>query len=333
MKFDEWYLNNTFDYKQFQVKELLKLKKKKGLKISLCFPTLNESKTIGNILDIVNKEIYKPGLVDEVVIIDSDSMDRTVDIVKEKGFEVFEHSRIFPGLGSHRGKGEALWKSLFVLKGDIIIWCDSDIKNFHSRFIYGLLGPLLLRDDISFVKGFYQRPLKMNGSYMKGEGGRVTELLVRPMLNYHYPQLGGIFQPLSGEYAGRREVFENIPFFTGYGVESGMLIDIYEKFGLESIAQVNIKRRVHRNQPLSALSRMAFGILQAISKKLEFYGKVKIISRPNKTYNQIDYINKEYIMAPMLLEEFERPSLIDIKEYGDLKKKSLITREKQLKAS
>ena len=112
-----------------------------------------------------------------------------------------------------------------------------------------------------------------------------------------------------------------------------MLIDIYEKFGLESIAQVNIRRRVHRNQPLSALSRMAFGILQAISKKLEFYGKVKMMARPNKTYNQIDYINKEYIMAPMLLEEFERPPLIDVKEYRDLKKKSLKLREKQLKVS
>jgi len=320
VKISEWYLNNTFDHKQFQVRDLLKLKKEKNLKISLCFPTLNEGKTIGNILGIIKKEIYEQGPVDEVVIIDSDSMDRTVDIVKEKGFEVFEHSRIFPVVGSHRGKGEAPWKSLFVLKGDIVVWCDSDIKNFHSCFIYGLLGPLLLRDDISFVKGFYQRPLKMNGSYMKGEGGRVAELLVRPLLNYHYPQFGKIFQPLSGEYAGRREVFESIPFFTGYGVESGMLIDVYEKFGLESIAQVNIKGRVHRNQPLSALSRMAFGILQAISKKLEFYGKVKIMSRPNKTYNQIDYINKEYIMAPMLLEEFERPPLIDTKEYRDLRR-------------
>ena len=333
MKLNEWYLNNTYDHKQFQVKELLKLKKKKGLKISLCFPTLNEGKTIGKILDIVNKEIYKPGLVDEVVIVDSDSMDRTVDIVREKGFKVFDHSRIFPGLGSHRGKGEALWKSLFVLEGDIIIWCDSDIKNFHPRFVYGLLGPLLLRDDIDFVKGFYQRPLKMNGSYMKGEGGRVTEIMVRPMLNYHYPQLGKIFQPLSGEYAGRREVFENIPFFTGYGVESGMLIDIFEKFGLESIAQVNIRRRVHRNQPLSALSRMAFGILQAITKKLEFYGKIKVTSRPNKTYNQIDYINKEYIMAPMLLEEVERPPLIEVKEYRDSKKKSPHLKNKLLKVS
>jgi glycosyltransferase involved in cell wall biosynthesis len=333
MKLNEWYLNNTYDHKQFQVKELLKLKKKKGLKISLCFPTLNEGKTIGKILDIVNKEIYKPGLVDEVVIVDSDSMDRTVDIAREKGFKVFDHSRIFPGLGSHRGKGEALWKSLFVLEGDIIIWCDSDIKNFHPRFIYGLLGPLLLRDDIDFVKGFYQRPLKMNGSYMKGEGGRVTEIMVRPMLNYHYPQLGKIFQPLSGEYAGRREVFENIPFFTGYGVESGMLIDIFERFGLDSIAQVNIRRRVHRNQPLSALSRMSFGILQAITKKLEFYGKIKVTSRPNKTYNQIDYINKEYIMAPMLLEEVERPQLIEVREYRSSRKKSPQLEDKQLKAS
>ena len=218
------------------------------------------------LVDIVKKEICGPGLVDEVVVINADSFDRTAEIAESKGFKAYQHSEIASGLNSYKGKGEGLWKSLFVLKGDIIIWCDSDIRNFSSRFIYGLLGPLLTDDKISFVKAFYQRPLKINGAYMKGEGGRVTEIMIKPMLNFYYPELSHIYQPLSREYAGRKEVFERIPFFTGYGVEIGMLIDIYEKYGLESIAQINIKRRVHRNQPLSALSRMSFGILQAIFK-------------------------------------------------------------------
>jgi len=321
MVIKDWHENNTYNYKQFNIKELVKLKNKKKLKVSLCFPTLNESKTIGKILDIVNKEIYGPGLVDEVVIIDSNSFDKTAEIVESKGYKVYQHSEIASGLNSVKGKGEGLWKSLFVLKGDIIIWCDSDIRNFNSRFVYGILGPLLIDDKINFVKAFYQRPLKINGSYIKGEGGRVTEIMVRPMLNFYYPELSQIYQPLSGEYAGGKEVFENIPFFTGYGVEIGMLIDIYEKYGLESIAQVNIKQRVHRNQPLSALSRMSFGILQAIFKKLETYDKLETKIEGNSTFNQIDYINKEYIMAPMKLEEQERPPIVEIEKYISRKKK------------
>ncbi len=255
------------------------------------------------------------------MVINADSFDRTAEIAESKGFKAYQHSEIASGLNSYKGKGEGLWKSLFVLKGDIIIWCDSDIRNFSSRFIYGLLGPLLTDDRISFVKAFYQRPLKINGAYMKGEGGRVTEIMIKPMLNFYYPELSHIYQPLSGEYAGRKEVFERIPFFTGYGVEIGMLIDIYEKYGLESIAQVNIKRRVHRNQPLSALSRMSFGILQAIFKKLEAYDKLEIKIESNRTFNQIDYINKEYIMAPMKLEEHERSPLAEIEKYVIRKKK------------
>ena len=321
MDLEQWYNNNTYNYKVFPVDRLVKFKKKKNLTISLCFPTLNEAQTIGRILDIVRKSIYEPGLVDEVVVIDSNSMDRTVSIVRSAGFKVLQHREILTEYGSFKGKGDALWKSLAVLKGDIIIWCDSDIMNFKPRFIYGILGPLLIDDRISYVKGFYRRPLKIDSSYLKSEGGRVTELLVRPLLNLFYPALSKVFQPLSGEYAGRRKILESIPFSTGYGVEVGLLIEIYEKFGLEAIAQVNLQRRVHRNQPISALSKMSFVILQTIIEKLKKYKKIKLKSDINKIYNQIEYINKEYIITPLKLEEMERPPMLEIKEYLERKKK------------
>jgi len=312
---DIWYLKNTFHYKQFNVKKLINIKKRKNLKISLCFPTLNEAQTVGTILKIVERHLYNPGLIDEVVVIDSESDDGTAEIVKSLGFKVYQHKEILPKYGSYRGKGDALWKSLYVLNGDIVVWCDADIKNFKPRFIYGLIGPLLLEDNISFVKAFYLRPLKIDSSYMKGEGGRVTEILIRPILNLFYPELSKVLQPISGEYAGRREMLEQIPFYTGYGVEIGMLIDIYEKFGLDTIAQVNVIRRIHRNQPLLALSKMSFGIMQAIFQKLKCYRKISVDEGINKIYNQVNRVGYEYVITPIKLVEKNRPPISDIEEY------------------
>lgn len=315
MDLDTWYLKNTFHYKQFNVKKLINIKKRKNLKISLCFPTLNEAQTIGTILRVVEKHLYNTGLIDEVVVIDSGSDDGTAEIVKSLGFKVYQHKEILPKYGSYRGKGDALWKSLYVLNGDIIVWCDADIKNFSPRFIYGLIGPLLLEDNISFVKAFYLRPLKIDSSYMKCEGGRVTEILIRPILNLFYPELSKVLQPISGEYAGRREILEQIPFYTGYGVEIGMLIDIYEKFGLDTIAQVDVIRRIHRNQPLLALSKMSFGIVQAIFQKLKYYRKISVDEDVNKIYNQVNRVGYEYVITPIKLVEKNRPPISDIEEY------------------
>ena len=321
MNIKKWYKNNTYEYKEFSIKELISLKKKKNLTISLCFPTLNEAKTIEHILDLVKHEIFEPGLVDEVVVIDSNSIDNTVHIARSTGFKVIQHKDVLSKYEYFGGKGDALWKSLAVLKGDIIVWCDSDIVNFNSRFIYGILGPIITDDKVSYVKGFYRRPLQIESSNLENEGGRVTEILVRPLINLFYPDLSRIFQPLSGEYAGRRKVLESIPFSTGYGVEVGMLIEIFEKFGLDAIAQVNLQRRVHRNQPISSLSRMSFGIIQTFIGKLEKYNKAELGRNLSKIYNQIEFINKEYIITPLELEEMERPPMLEIKEYLGRKKK------------
>ncbi len=310
-----WYKKYTFHYSQFNVENLISIKNKKNLKISLCFPTLNEAKTIGAILKIVDKNLYKTGLVDEVLIIDSDSTDLTFDIVKTFGFKFIKHKNILKNYGSFKGKGEALWKSIFATSGDIIAWCDADIENFNPRFVFGILGPLILNDKIRFVKAFYRRPLKVHHSYIKEEGGRVTEILIKPMLNLFYPQLSMIFQPLAGEYAGRRDLLEQLSFFTGYGVEIGLLIDIYEKLGLDAIAQVDVLRRIHRNKPLSALSIMSFGILQAILQKLQHYNKLILAEEINNIFRKVDYINKEYIITPVKIVEKQRPPMIEIKEY------------------
>ncbi len=315
MDIKEWYKKNTFHYSQFNVEKLLNLKNKKGLTISLCFPTLNEAKTIGSILKVVERDLYKTGLVDEVFVIDSDSTDLTHEIVKSSVFKFIKHKNILKNYGTFKGKGEALWKSIFITKGDLIVWCDADIENFNSRFIYGILGPLIENDKINFVKAFYRRPLKVHHSYIKEEGGRVTEILVKPILNLFYPQLSMIFQPLAGEYAGRRSLFEQLPFFTGYGVEIGLLIDIYEKMGLEAIAQVDVLRRIHRNQPISSLSKMSFGILQAIFQKLQQYNKLILVGELNKIFRKVDYINKEYIITPVKIIEKSRPPMIEVKEY------------------
>jgi glucosyl-3-phosphoglycerate synthase len=254
-------------------------------------------------------------LLDEIVLIDSDSTDRTREIAEQLGLPVFIHQRLLPELGARQGKGEALWKSLLVTKGDIVAWIDTDIVNIHPRFVYGILGPLLLNPRIQFVKGFYRRPLKVGEKVQAGGGGRVTELTARPLLNLFYPELSGVVQPLSGEYAGRRAALEQLSFFSGYGVETGLLIDLFEKYGLEAIAQVDLLERIHHNQPLEALSKMSFAILQAVIRKLERRYNQLILEEVNTSMKLIRYEGNSYFLDVEEIIERERPPMIEIPEY------------------
>jgi glucosyl-3-phosphoglycerate synthase len=266
-----WFKGRTYHHSEFKnIKKLVSIKKEKGLKVSLCFPTLNVGITIPKILDITLEHLVeKYPLLDQVAIVDSHSEDGTVEAARERGVEVYFDDEIRPDLGSEKGKGEALWKSFFVLKGDIILWVDSDIENFHPRFVYGILGPLLFNDEIEFVKAFYRRPIRRDGRVYPYGGGRVTEILARPLLNLFYPELSYVLQPLSGEYGGRKRVLESIPFFTGYAVEIGLLIEIWRRFGLNSMAQVDLEERIHHNQPTIELGKMSFAILQAVLSLLK----------------------------------------------------------------
>jgi glucosyl-3-phosphoglycerate synthase len=213
------------------------------------------------------------------------------------------------------GKGDALWKSLFVSRGDIVVWVDSDIRNFHPRFVYALVGPLLRDPAVQYVKGFYDRPIADDARLRPTGGGRVTELVARPLINMFWPDLAWIIQPLSGEYAGRRALLERIPFATGYGVELAMLVDVAEATGVESIAQVDLETRVHRNQSIRSLSRMSFGILQAAIGRLERQGRLKLQAEPRTTMLQFLRRRDEYEAREAEVRIEERPPMIEVPGY------------------
>jgi glycosyltransferase involved in cell wall biosynthesis/nucleotide-binding universal stress UspA family protein len=314
---DKWFAENTFHSREFRdVDRLVELKRRQGLTISLGLPTLNEEATIGDVLRTLKGALMgRSRLLDEIVVIDSASTDRTVEIARSLGVPVVQHPEVLPDHGSFRGKGEALWKSLHVLRGDIVAWCDTDISNIHPQFVYGTVGPLLSDSRISYVKGFYRRPLNFGGELQAAGGGRVTELAARPLINLFYPLLSGLVQPLSGEYAGRRELLERLPFFTGYGVETGHLIDILENFGLNAIAQTDLGVRIHRNQELLDLSKMAFAIMQVALKRLGDRHRIHLLEEVNRSMKLIHYSSDRFFLEVREIGDWERPPMTAIPEY------------------
>ncbi len=314
---DKWFAENTFHADEFEdLDYLLNLKRERGLSISLAFPSLNEEETVGKVIQTIKQSlVLDVPLLDEIVLIDSNSEDRTREIAQSLDVPVYIHQSVLPQYGSRRGKGEALWKSLYCTHGDIVIWLDTDIVNIHPRFAYGLIGPLLLRPNIQFVKGFYRRPLKVGDKIQAGGGGRVTELTARPLLNLFYPELSGVIQPLSGEYGGLRTALEQFSFFSGYGVEIGLLIDMLEKLGLNTIAQVDLQERIHHNQPLEALSKMSFAIIQAVIRKLESRYGLSILENVNKTMKLIRYEQESFMLDVEEIAETDRPPMIELPEY------------------
>ncbi len=314
---DKWFAENTYNANEFEnLKELLALKQKQNVTVSLALPALNEEETVGKVITTAKRELMeRVPLLDEIVLIDSNSTDKTRDIAKKHGIPVYIHQETLPQYGARIGKGEALWKSLYVTHGDIILWIDTDIVNIHPRFLYGILGPLLLRPDIVFVKGYYRRPINLNGKTESSGGGRVTELTARPLLNLFYPELSGVIQPLSGEYGGRRSALEKMPFSSGYGVETGLLIDILEKYGLNAIGQVDLLERVHHNQQLESLSKMAFAIIQTVVRRLERRYELNVLEDVNKTMKLIRYDKDVLYLDVNEIAELERSAMVDVPEY------------------
>jgi glucosyl-3-phosphoglycerate synthase len=315
-----WLEKNTFHYSEFKdLNRLAEEKTKKKLKISLCLPTLNEEKTIAKEIIIMKSELMtRYPLLDEIIVIDSGSTDRTRAIAREFGADVYKADDILPHLDKFKGKGENLWKALYITQGDIIIYLDADIKNIHHRFAYGLLGPLLLYDNIKFAKAFYDRPISIGKNKIRPTGGgRVTELVIRPLFSLFFPDLTQLMQPLSGEYAGYREIFEQIPFPIGYGIETSMNIDIYKNWGLDVIAQVDLDRRIHSNQDTKALGRMAFVILKTfINRKIKL-GLIELNEDMYDEMIQYNLVNDRYEPEKLKLEGLERPPMIEIPEYRE----------------
>jgi nucleotide-binding universal stress UspA family protein len=317
---DRWFAENTFQSREFtDLERLLVLKEEQEVTISLGLPALNEQETVGSVIQTIKTALMDDiPILDEIVLIDSGSKDDTRKIAADLGIPVYIHQEILPECGVYHGKGEALWKSLYVMSGDILAWIDTDIKNIHPRFVYGILGPLLRVPHIQYVKGFYRRPLREGDKILAGGGGRVTELTARPFINLFFPELSGLIQPLSGEYAGRRSALERMPFPTGYGVETGLLLDLLEEFGLGAIAQVDLLERIHHNQPLASLSKMSFAIMQVVFRRLEKRYQMRMLVEANRTMNLIRYGNRRrYYLEPEEICEEERPPMITLPQYRE----------------
>ncbi len=314
---ERWFGEANFHHAEFaDLRRLVQLKEKQGLTVSLVLPTLDEEETIGPIVRRAMREMMgRVPLIDEILVIDSISTDRTREIAEAEGARVVQHPDVLSRYGSFRGKGEALWKSVYETSGDIIVWADTDVRNWHPRMVYGTLGPLLHEPRLQYVKGYYQRPIVLDGVLKEGGGGRVTELVARPLINLFYPELSGMIQPLAGEYAGRRALLESIPFFTGYAVEIGHLIDAAERVGIEGLGQVDLERRVHRNQELEGLSRMSFVILQAVMKRLEERRKARLFAELGSTMKLPRSGKGRLSLEVIELADQERPPMIRIPEY------------------
>lgn len=270
-----------FHFDQFNLERLIKLKRKKGLKIGVALPVLNEEKTIRGVIDAVRD---CRDLVDDLIVIDSGSKDGSIRVCKQKTVTVIRDSAAAKDLGIplHRGKGFNLWASLYYLDTDIVLWIDTDISNISKRFIIGLAGPLITDDQLKFVKGYYHRP--KNDS-------RVTEILVRPFLNAVFPGLKHFFQPLSGEYAGRKVFLERVWFCSGYSVEVAVLLQAYNMLTSKQLAQVFLGKRIHELQTVASLGRMASSILLTLLEFSKKFDKIYLKVKPRSVLYQFNSFN------------------------------------------
>jgi glucosyl-3-phosphoglycerate synthase len=310
----DWFARRTFHHRQFPAKDLVEAKQERGLHVSVCIPALNEQDTIGPIVGTIHRELVEAiPLVDELAVVDSSSSDRTAEEAEAAGARVIQDRDIVPELPPLSGKGEALWKSLFALRGDVILWLDADIRNFDPRFVCGPLGPVVTDPAVGYVKSFYRRPIDQGPGLARLEGGRVTELVARPLINLFWPHLAGLVQPLAGEYAGRREVLEQVPFFTGYGVEMGLIIDVAERFGVDVMAQVDLEERIHRNRPLEELGRMSFAVLHAALRRLA--ERHDVDTAPAAAMYQFVTDADGYRMMPTEIQIGERPPAVTVDGY------------------
>ncbi|WP_024874279.1 glucosyl-3-phosphoglycerate synthase [Saccharomonospora piscinae] len=287
---------------------------KRGRTVSVVIPARDEQETVGQIVRTVRTALVEDApLVDEVLVVDSRSRDDTARVAAEAGARVVAQDAVLRPLPGMHGKGEALWKGLAATSGELVVFVDGDLYDFTAGYVIGLLGPLLTDPGVDYVKGFYQRPL-VDGVHTDADGGgRVTELVARPLLNMYWPDLAGFVQPLAGEYAGRREVLESIPFVTHYGVEVAHLIDLLRWRGLDALAQVDLGMRTHRHQSTQALGRMAGQIMLTVMDRLERSGRLVADEAPSPLLAQFrrsplgDGADRELVVTDLAVRE--RPPL------------------------
>ena len=265
-----WFRDRTWTHTDFTIEGLLG---DKDVTVSVVIPAVNEAETVAAVVATAGR-LRDRGLVDEVLVIDGGSTDETIRNARAAGAEVVDQARAVPDVDPGTGKGDALWKGLAVSEGDLVVFLDADLHDADERYVVGLLGPLLVEPEVGYVKACYERPFDLGVERRPHGGGRVTELMARPLLATFWPHLAGLAQPLAGEYAGRRSVLEQVPFVQGWGVELALLIDIASRFGTEAIAQVDLGARVHSHQSLAALGRMAGEILHVAADRLRTEGRL-----------------------------------------------------------
>jgi glucosyl-3-phosphoglycerate synthase len=288
----------AFTHEAFDVGVLLAAKG--TTTVSVCLPARDEQATIERIVDRLGQDVLGTGLADELIVIDDHSSDATAVRAAAAGATVIHAGDVLPGYGTGHGKGEVLWKSLYVTGGDVIVWCDADLERFDSRFVTGVLGPLLCEPGVDFVKGHYRRP-----EHRGTGGGRVSELVARPLLSLLFPELAGVYQPLSGEYGGRRSVLERLPFVEGYGVEIGLLIDYFRLRGTRGLAQVDLDERWHRNRELTDLAPQAMAVIQTVLRRAD----------PDLVPIVADLVRVDG--SPVTVDVSERPPMIEVAAYAD----------------
>ncbi|MCZ8380087.1 glucosyl-3-phosphoglycerate synthase [Mycobacterium sp. CPCC 205372] len=298
------------------------MRAKGARRISVVLPARDEEQTVGGIVAQIRRRLMEDvSLVDELIVIDSRSSDATAAGAASAGATVFHQDQILPDQPRMDGKGDALWKGLAASTGDIVLFVDSDLRDFTTHFIVGLLGPLLCESDVVFVKAHYLRPLTTDQVTVPGGGGRVSELVARPLINMFWPRLAGFVQPLAGEYGGYRDVLEQVPFTTGYGVEFAMLVDLLNLVGLDALAQVDLGTRTHRHHDIEALGRMAAQILHTASVRLQREQRGVTDAPASGWLTQFRHdtatpVHHQLMVSDVTVEE--RPPLADVRAVADL---------------
>lgn len=311
---EDWLRRRTSSAADWPVEDLLAAKG--GTTVSVVLPARDERETVGEIVASIRRDLVDGApLVDEVIVIDSRSTDDTAEVAAAAGAVVVAQDDVLPELPPMSGKGEALWKSMHVARGDLLVFVDADLRDFTSAFVGGLLGPLLTDPSVGYVKACYDRPFVSGGTTVAHGGGRVTELVARPLINMHWPLLAGVLQPLGGEYAGRRSLLERLPFVTGYGVELGLLVDVLEYAGLDAIAQVDLGTRVHRHQSAEALGGMSGQIMQTAWSRLERQGRVVRLEPPSTTLTQFRRVAGGHEIRLSDVAVGERPPVIEVADH------------------
>ncbi|MEU5087413.1 glucosyl-3-phosphoglycerate synthase [Streptomyces sp. NPDC021356] len=304
---ERWLRTRSWSVADRPLDGVLAAKRASGSAVSVVLPALNEEETVGDIVAVIRRDLMaRAPLVDELVVVDSGSTDRTSQVAAAAGARVVHRDAILPRIPAVPGKGEVLWRSLLVTRGDVVCFVDADLREFSADFVTGIVGPLLTDPEVQLVKAMYDRPL----GTAAGQGGRVTELMARPLLNMHWPQLAGFVQPLGGEYAARRALLEQLPFPVGYGVELGMLVDALHLVGLDALAQVDVGERIHRHQDGQALGRMSAAIYRTAQLRL---ARGHLI-RP--TLTQFERGEDGFEPRTYSVDTEERPPMTEIAEYA-----------------